>query len=101
LEEQDKQSLLNTVRAVMKIRNEEQALQEGSLDLLENLPKGVFGYTRTSNGQKIIVLLNFNPKAEQFSMEYSSCIFKLAEQDEARDKIVQLSGFGGMILKAD
>jgi glycosidase len=36
-------SLLNTVRTLLKLRQQERSLQEGSLELLD-LPKGVLGY---------------------------------------------------------
>jgi alpha-glucosidase len=91
-------SLLNTVRAVMKIRNQERVLQEGSLELLGNLPKGVLGFTRNLQGRKITVLLNFDAQPKEFAFELSKTIFKVSECDEAKEKAIRLDGFGGMIV---
>jgi alpha-glucosidase len=92
-------SLLNTVRSLLKIRKMEKALQEGSLEILENLPKGVLGYARELGNEKIIVLLNFDLQEKEFQLESSECLFKLSERDEAKQKAIRLDGFGGMILK--
>ena len=92
-------SLLNTVHAVLKIRNQEQALQEGSLEMLENLPKGVLGFVRKSEDKKLIILLNFDEQAKEFQLTFSECIFKLSDRDEVKQKAIRLDGFGGMILK--
>jgi glycosidase len=91
-------SLLNTIRTVMKIRNQEQVLREGSLELLENLPKGVLGYTRNLQGRKITVLLNFDAQAKEFAFEFSEIIFKVSECDDAKEKAIRLDGLGGMIV---
>ena len=92
-------SLLNTVRAVLKIRNQEQALQEGSLEMLENLPKGVLGFVRKSKDKKLIILLNFDEQAKEFQLTFSECIFKLSDHDEVKQKAVRLDGLGGAIVR--
>ena len=98
-ESADQGSLLSTVRAVMKIRNREQALQEGSLELLGNLPNGVLGYARKLGNEKIIVLLNFDRQEKQFQFESSEYLFKLSSHDDATQKAIRLDGFGGIIVK--
>ncbi|MBN2117529.1 MAG: alpha-glucosidase [Anaerolineales bacterium] len=92
-------SLLNVVRALLKIRHQERCLQEGSLEILENLPKGVLGYARILEGEKILVLLNLDEQATEFPVGYSECIFKSSDRDDAKEKAIQLNGFGGMILR--
>ncbi len=92
-------SLLNTVRALLKIRNQEKSLQEGSLELLESLPKGVLGFVRKSEGKKLVILLNFDDQTKEFPFDASECIFKLAKRDEVKQKAIRLDGFGGMIIK--
>ena len=42
----DADSLLNTIRALMKIRRDEKAIHEGSLGIIKGLPDCVLGYTR-------------------------------------------------------
>lgn len=92
-------SLLNSIRALLKIRAGEKALQEGALEILNDLPKGILGYARTYSDQKLIVLLNFNEQTKIVHMEFSECVFKLSERDEAKEKAIQLNGFGGVIIK--
>jgi len=96
----DSGSLLNTIRAVMKIRKQEQALQEGSLELLENLPQGVLGYVRKFDNRQVIVLLNFEEQEKEFPFECYECLLKLSASDEAKEKAIRLDGFGGMVVTA-
>lgn len=98
-ESQEEDSLLNGIRTLLKIRNEERSLQEGSLEILEELPEGVFGYIRKIDDEKIIILLNFDEQMKEFQMEFSKCIFKLSDQDEAKEKAIRLNSLGGVILK--
>jgi glycosidase len=97
-ESADEDSLLNTIRRLLKIRNEEPALQEGSLELLENLPRNILGYTRIHDGEKILVLLNFAAERE-FPVDATECIFKLSQDSQLKDKIIKLDRYGGVILK--
>lgn len=94
----DEGSLLNTIRALLNIRRTEKALQEGSLELLENLPRGVLGYARKHGDEKMIILLNFREQAKEFPVEYSECIFKLSDKGEAKEKAIRLNGYDGVIL---
>ncbi len=98
-EDKDKDSLLNVVRTLGKIRIEEAALREGSLELMEGLPSGVLGYVRKLGGEKVVVLLNFDKLAKEVPIEYSGCVFKLSSVDEAKEKAIRLNGLGGMIVK--
>jgi glycosidase len=98
-EDGDKDSLLNVIRALGKIRKEEAALREGSLELMEGLPNGVLGYVRKLGGEKITILLNFDSKEKQFELESAKCAFKLSPKDEIKNKAICLDGFGGMMLR--
>jgi oligo-1,6-glucosidase/alpha-glucosidase len=97
-ESAEKGSLLNTIRAVMKIRNQEIVLQEGSLHLLENLPKGVLGYVRKFNNQRVFILMNFDEHEKEFPFEFSEFMYKVSERDVSKGKAIRLDGFGGVIL---
>ncbi len=99
-ESQDENSLLNTIRAILKIRNEHEALQQGSLELIAGLPVNVLGYRRKSDVEEVIVLLNFSESEKQFPLKAGNCIFKLSQQDELKSAEINLSGYGGMILKS-
>jgi glycosidase len=98
-ESHDPKSLLNTIRALLKIRKETSALREGSLELIENLPEDVLGYSRTLDNEKIFVLLNFGHQPKEFPLECSRRLFQLSARDERKEKAIRLDGLGGMILK--
>jgi glycosidase len=100
-EDRDKDSLLNTVRTLLKIRQQERCLQEGSLEILENLPKGVLGYARIFNGKKLLVLLNFDDREKELEIENSKKLLNLSARDQVKDKKVYLGGFGGLLLTTD
>ncbi|MBK8784388.1 MAG: alpha-glucosidase [Anaerolineales bacterium] len=93
-------SLLNTIQGLMKVRNHERSLQEGSLEILSGLPKGILGYTRKLNKEKVAILLNFDPQPRKFEFEYSECLFKLSKTDNLANAKLHLNGYSGMILKA-
>lgn len=98
-EASEKDSLLNTIHTLLKIRSEERALQEGSLGWVSNLPKDVLGYTRILGDEKVLILLNFNGQKKEFQFESFDPIFKLSQMDEIKNGTVQLNGLSGMILK--
>lgn len=92
-------SLLNTIQVLNKIRSNEKPLQEGSLELVEDLPEGVLGYARRFNDEQLIVLLNFLAEEREFPIKHTAAIFKLSGREEIMEKAIRLNGFGGMILK--
>lgn len=96
---EDAGSLFNTIRSLLKIRNEEPVLQEGDLALIEGLPAGVLGYRRTGGGRELAVLLNFGRAETVFDFPGLECIFRLAEQDGCVAGRVRLGGCGGAILR--
>jgi len=98
-ESRQEDSLLNSIRALMKIRGQEKTLQEGFLEVISSLPKGILGYVRKLDGHKIIVLLNFTGRKQEFIYEFSECIFKLSKQDRVEPRNICLSGFGAAMLK--
>ena len=54
-------SLLNLYRELLVLRRAEPALQVGDFVSLNELPDGVFGYTRAHDCDAFAVLLNFGP----------------------------------------
>jgi oligo-1,6-glucosidase/alpha-glucosidase len=94
-------SLLNTIRALLQIRRQEGCLQEGALELLEDLPKGVLGYARILEGRKILVLLNFEDGEKDFKIVSSGKLFNLSAGDRAKDTTIHLAGYGGLLLTTD
>ncbi len=100
-ESKDDNSLLNAVRGLMKIRNGEKPLREGSLEILSGLPNGVLGYKRKIDDNSLIVLLNFDAREKEFQFKFSQCIFKLSNKDNAKEKAIRLNGFGGVIVSVE
>ncbi len=92
-------SLLNTIRALLEIRNNEKALQAGTLELMEGLPENILGYTRSLNSETVSVLLNFDDREKELQTEVTACIFKLSKGTEFNGKTIRLEGYGGVILK--
>jgi hypothetical protein len=83
----------------MEIRNTHLSLQEGSLELMENLPVGVLGYTRSLGGERMMILLNFDVKLKEFQTEATKVIFKLSKDCQLNGNRIHLSGYGGLILR--
>lgn len=98
-ESHEKDSLLNTIRSLMEIRNQNPALQQGSIQLLKGLPSDILGYRRDFENTVIFVFLNFSEKKNEFQFKYSETIFQLSPSDQIIDRIVHLDPFGGIILK--
>jgi len=101
VEDEDKEydSLINAIRALLRIRIEEKSLREGTLELMNNLPDGVLGYARKFENEKVVILLNFDNTEKVFIFENSICIFKLSQRDEVKNRTIFLDGPSGMILK--
>jgi alpha-glucosidase len=98
-ESRDDDSLLNTIRTLLKIRVAERLLSEGALELMPGLPFGILGYARKSEDEKVVILLNFDEREQEFQLDSYECIFKLSPRDGVKNKAINLDGFGGMILK--
>jgi glycosidase len=100
-ENDDEGSLLNTIRAILKIRNAESALQEGSLEWIDELPDNVLGYERNLGANSIAVILNFNDQEKVFRLKDDDWIrlFGLSKNDDFNLGEVKLDGFSGIILK--
>jgi alpha-glucosidase len=99
-EEQDGESLLNTIKSLLRIRGQERSLREGSLALLDGLPDHVLGYTRSIDEEKIFILLNFSGQEKVFPVEATECIFKLTQRSQLSEKRIQLEAFSAVILRS-
>jgi glycosidase len=86
-------SLLNTVRGLLKIRREEKSLHEGSLELLDDLPDNVLGFSRICKNKKLTVLLNFDDREKKISNK-DGYIFSLSGINDGN-----LKAFDGAIFR--
>ena len=96
----DPNSLLTMIRRLMKIRNSEPSLHEGSLEMMTGLPGNLLGYKRKSAGKVISVIMNFGSQNAGFEVDGGNCIFTLSESDTLVNNRGFLSGFGGLILES-
>lgn len=97
-EEADPRSLLNAFRSLIQLRKIHQTFREGSLTLINGLPKNILGYARKFGQEQFVVLMNFWKEEIRFDFEFTECFFKLSEKDDAKEKTIRLDGFGGMIV---
>ena len=67
-QEKDPNSTLNYFRKMVKLRKALPELVYGKYDLLERDNEKVYAYTRTYNGKKVLVLLNFSSSKTKFEM---------------------------------
>lgn len=79
--EGDDASLLNTFRALLKIRKEYKSLREGSLELMDHLPAGVLGFIRKFGDEKLTVLLNFSEAEKKIPVD-GEVAFRLSQTNE-------------------
>jgi len=61
-EENDANSCLNYFRKIVKLRKDNPVLIYGKYELLDKTNPNVYAYTRTLDGKKFLVLLNFTSK---------------------------------------
>jgi glycosidase len=98
-EQNDDHSLLTTVHSLLEIHTQEPAIAQGSLTLMDSLPKGVLGYTRSVDGDEVCILLNFESEEKVFPTDYPNCMFELIPGSRLDGTTARLEAFGGLILK--
>ena len=101
VEDRDPDSLLNTIREILKVRNTHPALQVGAIEWIESLPKDILGYRRIIRGEELAILLNFNSQKQELYLgerDWES-LFTLSSIDRVKRAEILLEGFGGIILR--
>ncbi len=68
-QEKDTNSCLNYFRKATKLRNTNKILVYGKYELVDEDNPNVYAYTRTLNGKKILVVLNFTKDPSSFSTD--------------------------------
>ncbi len=56
----DPHSMLNFTRHLLRLRQNSRTLQQGAYRTLEGAPQGCYAYYRTTEGERLVVALNFN-----------------------------------------
>ena len=100
-ESKNPNSLLNSIKDLLELRNISNSLKFGDITFLDPdaLPDNVLGFNRKSGSEEILVLLNFNKNPIDFYI-YKGCklLIKLNPEDHINSNLVHLSPFGGMIF---
>ncbi len=96
-------SLLSTVRQLLRLRRAEPALNSGSLELLGNLPDNVLGYIRREGGNELAIFLNFGSTPSRIPSRGGrwSPVFRLTPASDFQDSETLLAPCSGVILKRD
>ena len=102
-QDQEDQSLLNTYRNVIRLRNNEGLLQFGTLHPLTgpDVDKDLVVYERIYQEEAVLVILNFS-KQEKIFANTTKCLLPLmaVEMDIPHDlKTIRMGPYGGLILK--
>ncbi|MCW5906296.1 MAG: alpha-amylase [Chitinophagales bacterium] len=100
--EQDSNSLISKVKALLNLRKSNLPLNCGTLALVapDVLPKGVLGYKRKNGNDELLVLLNFSKKEVVINdLQNSKVLFSLTPSDVKEQSSVKLGAYGGIILK--
>jgi alpha-glucosidase len=67
-QEGERSSLLNHYRQLIKLRRSSEALQKGSWSPVTNGQQGLLAYFRTTEKERILVILNFTGRQKTFSL---------------------------------
>lgn len=99
-EENDPDSLLNTIRDILKIRNTYPVLQDGALEWIKSLPDNVLGYRRISGDKELAILLNFSNRNREFHFKEQNweSLLRLSDGDCIEKGEILLESFSGIIL---
>jgi glycosidase len=101
----DTSSLLHVYRAMLHLRKDFPALQDGALRCLptENYPKDFLVIERQGDGPKITIFLNFGSKSAHFQDRHFSrkVLYALGDATQKVGSSVTLAAYGAIILKGE
>ncbi len=102
-QKKDNDSLLNTYIKVIKLRNDEESLQTGSLKLVTtpDVNRDLVVYERKNEGEVLLVVLNFARRIVEFENR-TSCLTPLLVigMDMPQDaRTINMGPFAGVVLK--
>ncbi len=66
----DRASILNLYKRLIKIRQSSQTLRLGDYLAIETGHQTIFGYTRKFNNEHLLILLNFSRRSTKLSLSY-------------------------------
>ncbi|MEX2589511.1 MAG: alpha-glucosidase [Chitinophagales bacterium] len=101
----EENSLLNTYRELLDLRNSTDAFSKGSMSVVgkKEFPKNLLAYYREFEGEKYLILLNFSKKTQSIELgaETYKMIYGIGQEDAIKGKQANISGLGGLVLKIE
>ncbi len=98
----DKNSLCNSIKALLQLRKGNAALIKGNMRLLESktLPQNVLGYTRETAQQKLLVLINFGRDDKDVLLPGdANAILHTQGNVQLTGNIVKLNGLSAVVIE--
>ncbi len=97
-------SMLNTYKAIIKLRKKSKSLQKGKWKPLIKGDDQIIAYFRTNKDEKLLVVLNFSAKSKEFKLPKGNyftiySLLKDFENSKPLNKNFILPPFSGFILK--
>lgn len=103
-EQANPNSLYHTVRQLLQVRKTMPALNSGILQLLDKreLPANVLGYVRTTEADKVAVLINFSKAGKEITLPegYTHILLQIGNTNASiKGNRLYLHGLSGVLLK--
>jgi oligo-1,6-glucosidase/alpha-glucosidase len=99
---EDNRSLLNLYRDLLNIRRDNETLQLGSIELIDNAGKGdqLLAYKREYNQEMVLVLINFGNSDRVFknTTECQQLIFQIGEHKGSAVGDIIINPLSGLVL---
>jgi glycosidase len=98
-----KDSLLNTYKGILKLRNENIAFQSGSLQVIEDYKEypNLLVFSRSERGKSFEVFLNFGSEKLEIKLPANrKSIFALTGAEIKSDSKLELAAYSGIVLAA-
>jgi len=97
----DENSILNTYREILKLRNDHSAFQEGSLEIVADYKEypDLLVFRRYAGGKSLTVFLNFGSEKIEIKLPVTQkIIFALTGARITSDSKLELAAYSGIVL---
>ncbi|HRI28004.1 MAG TPA: alpha-glucosidase [Chitinophagales bacterium] len=94
-------SLLNTYSQLLNLRKTMPALQNGTIELLPNMPKHLLAYTRKTDGQTLRVFLNFSAKPTHIACPHATPLFATHSHLTLKNNLLELPAWAGAVVQTE
>jgi alpha-glucosidase len=91
-ESTDPDSFLSLYRTLGKLRNQSNALRYGSFEIVETDDSKVLGYTRTADGERRTVFINFSREARSFTLKKGTTLGEFVLSSSHKTKLKEARG---------